>query len=364
MKTRDMARPARLAKGLGALALLASLVAGIPWALWHYVGWPLPHHVPSTGQIGHVLTQHGIAGRSLVDVLAVVVWITWAVLVASVAAEIPAALAGRRARRLPVAGIFQPLTGRLVAAVVVACLALVPRPAHDTTTASTALRLAAVRRPVAALVLTGNRQPLSYRVPPTSPPGADTAAAGTAPPGIPAPGPVAGATRSYVVRRGDTLWGIAERELGDPLDWSQIFALNEGRPQPGGVTLTDPHWIDPGWTLLLPTPAATAPATATSSPPSSSPAPPPGQAAPGSGATPATTRPTTATAPPTTTVRPATPPFTAPPARTVPDRTRHAGVPAPLNGTAPHPAGRSSDPIRLPSGSVVAGSFAAGVLSA
>ena len=364
MSARGMARPARLAKGLGALALLASLVAGIPWALWHYVGWPLPHHVPSTGQIGHVLTQHGIAGRSLVDVLAVVVWITWAVLVASVAAEIPAALAGRRARRLPVAGVFQPLTGRLVAAVVVACLALAPRPAPDTTTAPAALGLAAVRRPVAALVLSSDRQPLSYRAPPTSPPGADTAATGTAPPGTPAPGPVAGATRSYVVQRGDTLWGIAERELGDPLDWSQIYALNVGRPQPGGVTLTDPHWIDPGWTLLLPTPAGTAPATARSSPPSSSPLTPPGQAVPGPGATPATTLPPTATSPTTAVPPPAGPPARPVPTSIVPDRTGHGRAPAPVNGTSLHPVDRGLDPVRLPSGSVVAGSFAAGVLSA
>ncbi|MDA8289136.1 MAG: BTAD domain-containing putative transcriptional regulator [Actinomycetota bacterium] len=364
MSARWMARPARLAKGLGALALLASLVGGIPWALWHYVGWPLPHHVPSTGQIGHVLTEHGIAGRSLVDVLAVVVWITWAVLVASVAAEIPAALAGRRARRLPVAGVFQPLTGRLVAAVAVACLALAPRPAHDTTTAPAALGLAAVRRPVAALVLSSDRQPLSYRAPPTSPPGANTAETGTAPPGTPAPGPVAGATRAYVVRRGDTLWGIAERELGDPLRWSQIYALNVGRPQPGGVTLTDPHWIDPGWTLLLPTPAGTAPATARSSPPSSSPAPPPGQAPPGPGATPTTTLPPTATSPTTAVPPPAGPPARPVPTSTVPDRTGHRRAPAPVNGTSLHPADRGLDPVRLPSGSVVAGSFAAGVLSA
>ena len=364
MKTRDMARPARLAKGLGALALLGSLVAGIPWALWHYVGWPLPHHVPSTGQIGHVLTQHGIAGRTLVNVLAVVVWVTWAVLVASVAAEIPAALAGRRARRLPVAGVFQPLTGRLVAAVVVACLALAPRPAHDTTTASTALGPAPVRRPVAALVLTADRQPLSYRAPPTSPPGADTAAMGSAPPGTPAPGPVAGATRTYVVRRGDTLWGISERELGDPLDWSQIYALNEGRPQPGGATLTDPHWIDPGWTLLLPTPAATMPPPAASSPTPSSPVTPPGRAAPGPGATPATTLPSTATSPTTAVPPPAGPPARPVPTSIVPDRTGHGGAPAPVNGTSLHPADRGLDPVRLPSGSVVAGSFAAGVLSA
>jgi DNA-binding SARP family transcriptional activator len=59
-------------------------------------------------------------------------------------------------------------------------------------------------------------------------------------------------SRTYVVQRGDTLWGIAERQLGDPLDWSEIYQLNEGRAQPDGRALTDPHWIYPGWTLVLP----------------------------------------------------------------------------------------------------------------
>ncbi len=64
--------------------------------------------------------------------------------------------------------------------------------------------------------------------------GPTTAARGTAtPPGAPAPGPVAGATRTYVVRRGDTLWGIAERELGDPLDWSRDLRPQRG-PAPTG----------------------------------------------------------------------------------------------------------------------------------
>ena len=239
-----MTRIGRILKGLCALGLLAALAAGIPWALWHFIGWPLPHHVPSLAQLGHALDQRGIPDQALIDALAAVVWVTWAVLVASIAVEVPAALAGRRAPRLPLAGIFQPVTGRLVAAVIVATLSFAPRPAQVTALGSLGGGLSTLsgRQPVATLVLTGATQPLSA----TSKP-ATTALATT--------GDATASTnlsRTYVVQRGDTLWGIAERQLGDPLDWSEIYQLNEGRAQPDGRALTDPHWIYPGWTLVLP----------------------------------------------------------------------------------------------------------------
>ena len=61
----------------------------------------------------------------------------------------------------------------------------------------------------------------------------------------------------YVVRaphdgQHDTLWSIAATCLGDPLRWHEIAHLNLGRPQPDGRRMTDPHWIRPGWQLLLP----------------------------------------------------------------------------------------------------------------
>ncbi len=343
-----MARLAHLAKGIAALVVLAALVAGIPWALWHYIGWPLPHHMPSVAQVGRALDAHGIAGRTLVDVLAVVVWVTWAVLVASVAAEIPAALGARRARRLPVAGLFQPLTGRLVAAVVVAALALAPRPAQNQPVGSPDTGLVALRRPVAAFVLAGTNQPTHPQAPLRPPPGADTSPTGApvAPPlaaGPSGPAPqaspgtqVADQMRTYVVQRGDTLWGIAERELGDPLHWSEIYALNEGRSQPGGASLTDPHWIDPGWTLLLPSSSAPQP---TPKPPAPEPAP----------------SPITPTLPPAPVP---TSPTSSTPATTVGPRNAHLAAPS-SSGTY-----TVEEPVQLPSGAVIAGSFAAGVISA
>lgn len=330
-----MTRVVRVIKGLSALILLAALVAGIPWALWHFVGWPLPNHVPSAAQVGRALNRQGIPDQALVDALAVVVWITWATLVASIAVEIPAALSGHHAPRLPVAGVFQPVTGRLVAAVIVACLSLAPRPGHTAPGGASAGGPLVGRRPVATLVLADTT--LTTRTDPIS-----TAVATTAATQPPAPTPAQPATTSdnYVVQRGDTLWGIAQRELGDPLRWSEIYSLNEGRPQPGGVTLTDPHWIDPGWTLVLPataTPSSPTPSTAAPTPPSEPAAPAPTDASP-----PATTPPT-----PTTTVSAAsTHPASVPAHDATSSRTEHAG-----------------EPVRLPSGSVVAGSFAAGVLA-
>ena len=342
-----MNRVARVARGVGALGLILALVAGIPWALWHFVGWPLPHHLPSAAQVGRALNRQGIPAQTLIDALAAVVWITWAVLVVSLAAEIPAAVTGRHARRLPLAGIFQPFTGPLVAAVLVAGLSLAPRAGHQGVTGGGALP-ATVHRPAATLVMRDAAFTNSTRriatatatatapVPVTPPAVSNAGATQPAASAQPVPTPT-----TYVVQRGDTLWGIAERELGDPLKWSEIFELNEGRPQPDGTTLDDPHWIDPGWTLLLPVePTAAPPMPVPNGPPAAMP--------------PGPTNPSIA-------------PLTTP--------SIDSNTPRPASSTAPTRAPASSTgearavdpagaPIRLPSGSIVAGSFAAGVLSA
>jgi len=211
-----------------------------------------------------------------------------------------------------------------------------------------------VRRPVAALVLKDaalNDAALTDTAPidavltrathtlPTRPPSPEAIAtpSGATPSGAPVATQPADSPSTYIVQRGDTLWGIAERQLGDPLRWAEIYQLNEGRLQPEGATLTDPHWIDPGWTLLLPDTSSPPPAAPTSPPPLTTP-----------------TSPTTG--PPATTLPPAT--TSGPAIRAIPT------TPTPATGTDRFWASHGSEPIRLPSGSVVAGSFAAGVLSA
>jgi len=70
-------------------------------------------------------------------------------------------------------------------------------------------------------------------VPSVAPAPADAtpaAPAGTAAPhAVSAPPPAAPARRTYVVREGDNLWTIAEKELGDGRLWERIAEANRGR---------------------------------------------------------------------------------------------------------------------------------------
>lgn len=55
---------------------------------------------------------------------------------------------------------------------------------------------------------------------------------------------------SYDVRKGDTLWDISAKQLGDPTRWGEIYAMNR-------VTIgSDPGRITPGQHLNLPVPGS------------------------------------------------------------------------------------------------------------
>ncbi|MFE5029894.1 LysM peptidoglycan-binding domain-containing protein [Streptomyces sp. NPDC056656] len=73
-----------------------------------------------------------------------------------------------------------------------------------------------------------------------------------------APAPQGDHTRAVTAKTGDTLWGIAENEMGDGTKYPQLFEANKGAPQPGGGTLTDPDDIRAGLKLEIPQPAAPA----------------------------------------------------------------------------------------------------------
>lgn len=217
----------RALAGLGAFAVLALLLVGVPLALIVVVGWPLPHSWPTADQVRTLLETSGIPDVVLIDTLAVVCWIAWLDLALATVVEVAATLAGRAASRPLIARPWQALVARLVTAVVVAVVVIGSRPQSSPPARSAALAGTLARR-------------LPLRPTDAAAVGQHTVRTAAAP---------EAKSDSYVVRPGDTLWGIAGQRLGDPPRWPTIWRENADRSEPGGRHFTDPDLIVPGWTL-------------------------------------------------------------------------------------------------------------------
>ena len=225
-------RAAYLLRGLLAATVLTAFTSGIPWALVHYIGWPLPSDLPSWAEIEATLLAP-MTTSFLLDVLGCALWPVWAAFLIEVARAV------RREVRVPRPALPRPgplhaVAALLVGMIIVALLSqrsVVPSPAVGIETVS--IVDAPIRLPSAGV-------------------GSPRVA------GDPAEPRRAGRPTTVEVRPPrdgvhDSLWRIAERALGDGNRWPEIYALNRGRHQQGGGTLTRPDLIRPGWTLRLPT---------------------------------------------------------------------------------------------------------------
>lgn len=210
---------ARAIRALTLLSLLAAVIVGLPWGLWHFFGPPLGGRVPRYDDITTWLDRSqlspDLAALRVLDIAACGYWVLFT---AQIAIQLPGVAVDTaravRARAPLSAEVHSNLAGRLLIAI--------------------AISIVATRGTVAAAsVATGS----DGSVPVT-------------------PNIVAEATatdRLYVVVEGDSLWDIAEKVLGDPQRWKDIYELNRHRVQSDGDVLADPEVIRPGWTFVLPT---------------------------------------------------------------------------------------------------------------
>ena len=296
-----------------ATGLLAVLLAGVPYGLWHWIGWPLPRHVPTWQQTRDTLTGP-FTDRLLLNTLACLCWILWAVFLTDIARAIPDTL--RNTGHVPTAaaspgmnrqsGPLRGLAALLLATMLAGLLSLRPPPASA---ARSAAPLAGPRPGIVAAASQVDRVSVPTAAA-TMPIGARTAVVQSPHDGI-----------------HDSLWRIAQRCLGDGTGWPEIYQLNKGHPQADGGTLTVPSLIRPGWILQLPQTAthhpSAPPAGGATRPGTSSPAPTP-PAAPAGTPRPAPVPPTTSA--PSTPSRSPQPPTSVVRRDPSVDRSWHSGV--------------------------------------
>lgn len=210
-------------RGTASLAGILLILLALPAALVALGGNPLPSTAPSFDAVVGALSRPD-DGTLLVGILTILGWLVWATLAVSFLVEIPAAIRGIPAPRLPglswQQGQVAAMTGAVAAMIALAGTG-------SATTASASVDPAVSTTPVSATQSSLN-----------------DAASGT----------ITTSTRekTMTVKSGDSLWAIAEAELGDGERYPEIVAASKGTVQPDGQQLEDSTDIRPGWQLTIP----------------------------------------------------------------------------------------------------------------
>ena len=286
---RRRARSVEFLRALTALLVLAALSGGIPILLWRLGGWPLPHSLPSLAELRIAITRP-LPDDVIANTLITLAWVWWAHFLICLATETICTVRGRMPIRIPGGWLSQAIAARLIGAI----LFLTP--------SVNLVQPGAIAAPgpIAAVTVTAvphldGTSAIHVR-----------ATQQRHERGLAEEHPV---LKRYIVQAKqpgqphDTLWGIAERHLGDPLRWPEIWELNHGRPlpDPPGGRFTDEDRIWPGQELLLPPdavgipsrehPPPAPPQPHQPQPPKQQPQPPPDQTPPTVPASPSTTSP-------------------------------------------------------------------------
>ncbi|MFF0698470.1 LysM peptidoglycan-binding domain-containing protein [Streptomyces tendae] len=211
--------PLRVITGMVSLLVLAGALIGLPLLL----AWASPVIWAAThDDLAHLLDRQD-TGAAFLALLLVVGWAGWIQFAFCSVRELAAQLGGHTWRVPRGFGASQ----RAAAALVGSILVLLPASSALATDAHAAPTATATRLPGQA-----GEQPVTKQARPAS---------GTSP-----------ATSVHTVRAGESLWSIAEQELGDGEQWRQIAALNEDHTMTDGQVFHANSFLQAGWQLQMP----------------------------------------------------------------------------------------------------------------
>ena len=198
-------------RGLASIMLLAGLLIGVPILLILGVGWPLPQGIPSGSDIVTTIKTGAVPPSTIWKSISVVVWVLWFLLLAGVGVEAWAHLRGRVAPRVA----FLPSFVQRFSAQIMG---------------TTLLIAFSLQNP--GLATADNQEllaPTTFKI--------DAEPTDAEP---------------LTVERNDSLRQLAERYLGDPDMWTEVFVLNEEQAQTDGGSMSDPNQLQAGWELVMP----------------------------------------------------------------------------------------------------------------
>ncbi|MFF7987091.1 hypothetical protein ACFZDK_49825 [Streptomyces sp. NPDC007901] len=228
---------ARVLTAALSLLVLACAVAGLPLLL----AWVTPVIWASThDDLTHLLDRQD-TGAAFLLLLVAVGWIGWAQFTFCAVRELAAQLRGRTWHAPRGLGASQRAAALLIGSILV----LLP--------ASSALASPAQAAPATSAAHVPG-QATQASVSPLSEQASPSAAKASM------PHPV------YTVREtrpAESLWGIAERELGDGERWREIADLNEGHTMADGTVFRANSFLQPGWQLQMPDTAKAPPGVRT-----------------------------------------------------------------------------------------------------
>ncbi|MFG2425197.1 hypothetical protein ACGFWD_40095 [Streptomyces sp. NPDC048448] len=216
----------RMFKAAMSLLVLAATVGGLPLLL----AWATPViWASSHDDLAHLLDRQD-TGSVLLLVLVALGWIGWAQFTFCALRELAAQLRGRRWHAPRGLGASQRAAALLVGSILV----LLPTGSALASDAHAATTATATHSP-------GQTSPTPQASPGRHlrPSATDTSAT----------------SWSYTVREtrpAESLWSIAERELGDGERWREIADLNEGHAMAGGHVFRSNSFLQPGWRLAMP----------------------------------------------------------------------------------------------------------------
>ncbi len=224
-------------RAIGNLTWTAALAFGSPIVLARVFGYPLPRQMPDSGDVISTPMQL-VEPQVVINTLVCIGWIVWGIVIAYVLIDLIdlARGVGHRVRRLGPASV---VAGKLVASVALLLSLLKQQPVSTVPT-----RAISVEQVIEAPVAARTDAPLNITLASST-----QLSLPTHPATVPNRAPVP--TRTYLVQRGDSLWRIAEQQLGDGFRWREIYELNK-------TVIANPDLICTGWSLALPTDAAQA----------------------------------------------------------------------------------------------------------